>query len=102
FLGLGDGDGGPPDLGGEAGAGVHFGHDLGHRVQDRVGGVDHHVDALAEDVQVGVGDQRGDLDQGVFAEVEAGHLAVDPHQIVGHPPSLTAYRSTSARAARAA
>ena len=40
--------------------------------------------ALAEDVQLGVGDQRGDLHEQVGAEVEPGHLAVDPHQPVAH------------------
>src|SRR5439155_9662726 len=62
LFGLGHGDGGAADLVGEPRVGMHLGDDLRHGVQHRVGGVDHHVDAVAEDVQVGVGDQRGDLD----------------------------------------
>ena len=34
--------------------------------------------------------RRGDLDQRVALQVEAGHLAVDPHQTVVHPASLFA------------
>ena len=53
-------------------------------------GVDDDVDAVAEDAQLAVGDQRGDLDERVAPQVEAGHLAVDPHQTVVHPASLFA------------
>ena len=47
-------------------------------------GVDHHVDAVAEHIQVAVGDQRGDLDEPVLAQVKSGHLAVDQHQFFPH------------------
>ena len=47
-------------------------------------GMDHHVDAVAEDVQIAVGDQSRDLDEAVRAKVQPGHLAVDPHQFVAH------------------
>ncbi len=43
---------------------------------------------VAEHVEVEIGDQRCDLDQRIGAEVEAGHLAVDPDQSLvheGHP-----------------
>ncbi|GAA5159074.1 hypothetical protein GCM10023321_39570 [Pseudonocardia eucalypti] len=50
--------------------------------------MDHYVDALTEHAQFTVGHQRGDLDQGVGLDVQAGHLAVDPHQAVIHPATL--------------
>ena len=53
-------------------------------------GVDDQVDALAEHVQLGVGDERGHLDELVLAEVEPGHLAVDPDQKIRHALSLRA------------
>jgi hypothetical protein len=46
--------------------------------------VDHHVDAVAEHIQVTVGDQRGDLDEPVLVQIKTGHLAVDPHQFFPH------------------
>ena len=61
---------------------MHVGH---HRVQDVVVGVDHDVDADVEQLQLGVGDEHGDLDQGVAGQLEPGHLAVDPHQpVIAH------------------
>ena len=53
--------------------------------------LDDDVHAVAEHVELGVGDEGGDLDQGVVPEVETGHLAVDPDHLVvafghgGHP-----------------
>jgi hypothetical protein len=41
---------------------------------------DHDVDSVAEDVELPVGDEGGHLDEEVGADVEPGHLAVDPHQ----------------------
>ncbi len=88
LLGLGHGDGGCADRVGEAGARVHLAHDLGHAGERGLVGVDDDVDALAEHVELTVGDQDGDLDQRVAAEVEAGHLAVDPHQTIVHGVTL--------------
>ncbi len=67
---------------------MHFGHDVGHRVEIGVVGVDDHVDAVAQNVEVTVGDQGGDLDQFVLLEIEAGHFAIDPHQFVLHASTL--------------
>lgn len=78
LLGFFHRDRGAPDLFGEAGAGVHFADDLRHAVEGFVVGVDDDVDAFAEDVELGVGHQRGYFDQRVLAEVEPRHLAVDP------------------------
>ena len=63
---------------------MHLRDHVDHAGQRLVVGVDHHVDAVAEDVELAVGDQRGDLDEPVGLEVEPGHLAVDPHQFVTH------------------
>ena len=45
------------------------------------------VDALAEHVEIEVGDEGGDLDQRVGAQVEPGHLAVDPDESFVHVAS---------------
>ncbi len=63
---------------------VHLGHHVDHRRQRGVVGMYHHVDSVAENVQVGVGHQSGDFNQLVRAQVQPGHLAVDPHQFFTH------------------
>ena len=51
---------------------------------------DHDVDAVAEDVELVVGDEDGKLDQCVVDEVETGHLAVDPDDVRGtHGPKAS-------------
>src|SRR3954462_4588179 len=50
--------------------------------------MDHQVDPLAQHVELGIGDQRRDLDELVLAEVETGHLTVDPYQMISHADSL--------------
>jgi ABC-type polysaccharide/polyol phosphate transport system ATPase subunit len=47
--------GGRPHFLDEARAGVHLGHHIDHRVQGRIVGMDHHVDAVGEDVQIAIG-----------------------------------------------
>ena len=51
------------------------------------GAIEVDVDAIAEDVEFGVGHQDRDFDQQVGLEVQPGHLAVDPHQFVAHSVS---------------
>jgi hypothetical protein len=95
LLGLPQRDGGPQHLLGEAGGPVHLHHHGGHPLELLGGRPDDHVDAVTEHVELGVGDQGGDLDEQVRAQVEARHLAVDPHQSVAraichgaHPTGL--------------
>ena len=54
---------------------VHLGECLGRLVHDD-------VDAVVERLELAVGDQRRDLHDHVPAEVEAGHLEVEPDQPV--------------------
>ncbi len=68
---------------------VHLPHEVVHLLERGRLGPDHDVDPVAEDVELGVGDHRGDLDERVGLEVQARHLAVDPHdpvvvQVVRH------------------
>src|SRR5690606_39334758 len=86
--GLGVGDGGGAHRVGEAGLLVHLPHDLRHAGEGGFVGVDDDVNAVSEHVEVAVGDEHGDLDEGVAPQVEPGHLAVDPHQPVGHGATL--------------
>ena len=67
---------------GEPGRRVHLLHDREHPGELLLARADDDVDAVAEDVQLAVGDERGDLDEQVGAELETGHLAVDPHEPV--------------------
>ena len=69
---------------------MHLPHYVFHLVQRLGGRLDNQVETLAEHVEFAVGDQAGDLDQGVALQVEPCHLTVDPHQPVRHPPSLGA------------
>ena len=66
----------------QSGRGVHLAHEVAHLLQGRRRGPDEHVDALPEGPQVVVGDDDRHLDERIDAQVEAGHLAVDPHQRV--------------------
>jgi hypothetical protein len=72
----------------QTGGGVHVADEVAHLLERGRGRRDHQVDPVTEHVQFVVGDQDRDLDQGIVRQVEAGHLAVDPHQPVvhGHPP----------------
>ena len=73
-----------PHLLGEPRLVVHLRDDLDHPGQRVVGCVDDDVDAVAEDVEVGIGHQGCDLDEPVGLQVKPGHLTVDPHQFVTH------------------
>ena len=77
---------------------MHLLHELHHLVERLPRRLDHDVDSVTEHVQVEVGDERRDLDQGVCLEVEAGHLAVDPDKSLGHNvaayPRITRLRRT--------
>ncbi len=55
----------------QPGGGVHLAHHLGHGDQRRGRRADHDVHAVAEHVQLGVGDQGGHLDQRVVATARA-------------------------------
>jgi dUTP pyrophosphatase len=59
---------------------VHVTDDGLHAGQHVRGLVDHQVGALGHDLEVVVGDDGGDLDDGVAGGVEPGHLEVHPHQ----------------------
>ena len=76
------GHGGLFDQGGQAGRIVHPGHEIIHPGQLLIGGVHHQIHTLAEDVEVGVGDQGGDLHDDMAFQIQAGHLQIDPHQAV--------------------
>ena len=68
----------------QARVGVHLTYDVVHLRQGLGRRLDHHVDAVPEDVELEVGDQSGYLDEGVVHQVETRHLAVDPHESVVH------------------
>jgi len=53
--------------------------------------LDDDVDPFAQHVELRVSDEDGELDEGVGPQVEAGHLAVDPYQVV-HSGSLMCLR----------
>ena len=71
------------DLGQEARAGVHGAHDVVHVRQLLRRGVHHQVGALLDELQVVVGDEAGDLDDGVARRIEPRHLEIDPGQHAG-------------------
>ena len=71
---------------------MHGPDEVAHPLEHPGGRFDHEVDALAEHVELAVGDQRGYLDQGVVGEVQTGHLAVDPDQLPTHPRYFTVRR----------
>ena len=81
----------------QAGLLVHRPDELHHLVEGLLRRLDDHVDALAEHVELEVGDECRHLDERVGAQVESGHLAVDPHQSVAHdgPPYLARARTLS-------
>ena len=92
---LGQGQGRGLDVGQEARAGVHGAHDVVHLGQLLGRGVHHQVGALLDDGQVVVGDEGGDLDDGVARRIEPRHLEIDPGQ-----HARACYRSVTGRGAR--
>ncbi len=84
FLGFGQRDRRAAYLVGQPGPFVHLLHDLGHRGQRVVVGVDHDVHTLAEHVEIAVGNQRGDFDEFVASDPQTGHFAIDPNKFVLH------------------
>ena len=59
---------------------MHVAHEVVHLGQRLRRLVDHQVGALAHDLEVVVGDERGDLDDHVAVRLEAGHLEVHPDE----------------------
>ena len=54
-----------------------------HRFQDFVGLVDDEQRACGEHGELRIGDQHRDLDDAVGVRLQAGHLHVDPDEVVG-------------------
>src|SRR5699024_5802945 len=78
---------------------VHVHHERVHAGQGLGRGLDDDVDAVPEDVQIGVGHEHGDLDESVALLVESGHLAVDPDDaVVDGTCGAGSHRTTLARA----
>ena len=82
-LGFGDGDA-LVQQGEQARLGVHVADEVAHLFQRLGRGLDHHLDAVAEDVEFSVRHQGCDLDQRVCLEIQTGHLTVDPDQVFVH------------------
>ena len=84
---------------------MHLAHEVIHLLQGLGRGLDEDVDALAQRLELVVGDDDGDLDERVLTKVEPGHLAVDPYQGVrschlsAHGPAV--YARPSRRSGRA-
>ena len=67
---------------------MHLPDDVRHMVERLGRRLDHEVDAVVQHVELSVGYQAGDLDQGIMRQVKPGHFAVDPDEPVSHGPSL--------------
>ena len=61
---------------------MHVPHHVVHLGQVVGRGVDDQVRALLDDGEVVVGDEGGDLDDGVARRIESCHLEIDPGQHV--------------------
>src|SRR4051794_121960 len=72
------------DRGQQPGFRVHLGHEVVHLGELLGRRVDDDVDALVDQLELGVGDQHGDLDDRVPGGVQTRHLQVHPHEPVGH------------------
>src|SRR5690606_37103224 len=85
----------------EPGAAVLVAVPLVHRFQGRQRLRDGQFGPFGEHVELGVGDHRGDLEDGVVVGVQTGHFQVDPHQplVVCHPRSFVVHRDAHGNAA---
>ena len=72
----------------QPGGHVHVAHEVVHLLERLGRWLDDDVHAVAEHVELEVGDQGGDLDERVGAEIQPGHLTVDPHKSVVHVVTL--------------
>src|SRR4029453_15114929 len=70
----------------QSGCLVHAAYEVTHLFQRPVAWLDHQIDSVSKDIEVGVGDQHGYADRLTVDQVESGHLAVHPDQEVacGH------------------
>ncbi len=57
--------------------------------------------SLRQDIEFGIGDDGGDLDNPILVRIESGHLQIDPHQVVGILCHLFALNFLYNRAAEA-
>ena len=78
-------------VGEQARRGVHLAHHVAHLVKRLGRRLDDQVNAVVEQVQLGIGHEARDLDQRVPLDVQPSHLAVDPHQPVVHPNYITTF-----------
>ena len=90
--GVGEAQRGRLDGGEEPGSGVHGPDEVVHVGELLRRGVDDQVRALLHQLQVVVGDEGGDLDDGVARRIEPRHLEIDPGQ-----HARACYRSAQAR-----
>ena len=67
---------------------MHVADELAHLLEGSVWRLMTTVYAIAEDVELVVGDQYCDLDEGVVDQIKTSHLAVDPDQQFAHGHTL--------------
>ena len=60
---------------------MHLGDEFVHPGQLLRCCLDDEVDAFADQIELGVGDQHSDLNQDIFIQGEARHFAIDPDQM---------------------
>ena len=59
---------------------MHFFDNINHRFEFRGIGFDHEVDTLAQDIELGVGDEHRDFNEGIVGDIQTRHLAVHPDE----------------------
>ena len=64
----------------ESGLGVMFCVPIVHRIKHGLRAFDGDFRTFGDDVEVGIGDERGNFDDVIDARVESGHFAIDPDE----------------------
>lgn len=64
----------------QSGLGMHIDHERIHGCELGVGSADNDVDAFVNWCEICFGHERCDFDEDVLAEIEPGHLAIDPYE----------------------
>ena len=62
---------------------MHLAHEIIHAIQLFLAALNHEVDTLAQNIELGICNQDGNLDERIVIDIEPGHLTVDPDQIRG-------------------
>ena len=62
---------------------MHLANKVIHAIEFLLAAFDDELYAFAQNIELSISDQDGNLNQCIIIDIESGHLAIDPDQIRG-------------------